>query len=149
MMSIVRPIYYLLLVVALLALTVIVPLKMAEKIHGDYQNEQLRTLKAEKGSQYLDLNDQRVREIINSWHVDGKEKYKQYSSLLGLLSSVIALGFAYFFKYAGRYDPVYILALFALLFLLGSIKPEYFAVIATLSLAAFYLKSRKLKPPPE
>ena len=148
MIAIVRPIYYLLLAMMVLALTVVVPIKLAEKIHEDYQNEQLSALKMETGSQYLALNDPKVREIIDSWHTAGKEKYRHYSSLLGLLASIITLSVVYFFKHASRYDPIYILALFALLFVLGSIKPEYFAMIAALSLAAFYLKSRKAKPPP-
>lgn len=147
-MVIVKPVYYLLLVVMLLTLAVIVPLKLSESAQISYANTQLSALKAETNSQYVELNDPRVREILSSGNRVGNEKYKHYSSLFGLLASIIALGVVYFFKHASRYDAIYILALFALLFALGSIKSEYFALIAALSLAAFYLKSRKAKPPP-
>lgn len=143
--KVVKPIYYVILVLTSLVLTIVVPLKLAEQTHRDYQNEQLSALKAEKGSGYLNLNDPKVREIINSWHADGKELYKQYSSLFGLLACIIALILAYFFRYASRYDPLYILVLFGLLFALGSINIEYFVLIAALSVAAYYLKARQAK----
>lgn len=147
-MVIVKPVYYLLLVVMLLTSAVIVPLKLSESAQISYANTQLSTLKAETNSQYVELNDPRVREILSSGNKVGNENYKYYSSLFGLLASVIALGVTYFFQHASRYDPIYILALFALLFALGSIKFEYFAVIAAFSLTVFYLKSRKASSPP-
>lgn len=148
MKNIVKPIYYLLMFLFLLSLSIAAPLKLAERAETNSVNAELDALKKEIGSPYLDLKDSRVKEALNAGNEMLEEKYKHYSSLLGLLASVIALGVAYFFKYASRYDPIYILALFALLFALGSIKAEYFAVIAVLSFAAFYLKSRKTKPPP-
>lgn len=145
MKAIIKPIYYVLLAVILLVFTVVIPFKLSERAQMDFSNAQLSALKAETNSQYVDLNNPRVREILSSGNKVGNEKYKQYSSLLGLIVSLVALGVVHFFRHASRYDPIYILALFTLLFVLGSIKSEYFAVVAMLSLTAFYLKSRKIK----
>jgi hypothetical protein len=148
MKAILTSVYYLTLLFLLLTSAVVIPWKLSDSASIEFANAQLSALKAETGVEYVDLKDLRVREILDSGNKLGNEKFQKYSSPLSVVGCLIALVFAYFFKYASRYDPLVVLAVLAFLFFAGSIKLEYFIAIIALSLVAFYLKSRKLEQLP-